>query len=234
MTVDDPPEYGTVYTSTAIKTSTRLFLSHVEGERTTADYKALLYDIEEMRLYGSDLPVFTSDNWDAIENALVSVYGFIIQPPYQGRGRPPNPKMIPFKDLKYAQVCKKRQKGRVVDVVQRVVFGDADEILHLLGADEGGSINTSYVERLNLTIRNCLARFIRKSMNESKTMKMHVRTLDFFQAWYNFVKPHKSLRIPIKGDDRRKWLKRTPAMAEELTDHIWTLEELLAFKIPFQ
>jgi len=215
-----------------VKPSTRLFLSHTEGTRTTEDYTALFNDIENMRRIGSDLPVFTSDNWDAIKDALVSVYGFIFQPPYKGRGRPPNPIMIPYHDLKYAQVCKIRQKGRVVNIVQRVVFGAVDEVLHLLGADDGCKINTSYVERINLTIRNCLARFIRKTMNESKKMKMHVCTIDFFQAWYNLVKPHKSLKERLENDSKRKWKKRTPAMAEGLTNHIWSLEELLTFKVP--
>ena len=82
----------------AIKISTRLFLPHVEGKRATADYKALFYGIERKRLFRSDLPVFTSDNWDAIKNALVSVYGFVIHPPYRELGRSPVPKMIPFKD----------------------------------------------------------------------------------------------------------------------------------------
>ena len=65
----------------------------------------------------------------------------------------------------------------------------------MLGADENGKINTSYTERLNLTIRNSPARFIRKcmnaskSMNPSKNLEMHSRALDLFQAWYNFVKP---------------------------------------------
>lgn len=217
-----------------MKPSTRLFLSHVEGNRTTADYTALLYDIEHMRSMNSDLPVFTSDNWNAIKDALVSVYSYVFQPSYQGRGRPPHLKMIPFQDLRYAQICKKRQNGRVVDVVQRVVFGSVAEVLHLLGADKGGAVNTSYVERMNLTIRNCLARFIRKTMNESKKMKMHVRTLDLFQAWYNFVKPHQSLRIPVIDGENRKWEKRTPAIAEGLTDHVWSLGELLTFKVPFQ
>lgn len=49
--------------------------------------------------------------------------------------------------------------------------------------------------------------------------------LDFFQAWYNFVKPRKSLRLRV-DQDRKKW-QRTPAMAEELTDHIWNIKELM-------
>ena len=223
-----------MYSCTAVKVSTRLFLAHVEGKRTTAGYTALLYAIENMRSLSSDLPLFTSDNWDAIKDAITALYSYTFQPPYHGRGRLPNPITIPFQDLKYAQVCKKREKGHVVDVIQRVVYGSLDEILSLFDADNQGVINTSYVERMNLTIRNSLARFIRRTMNESKTMKMHCRTLDFFQAWYNFVKPHDSLKIPIKGDRNRKWKKRTPAMAEGLTDHVWSLKELLSFKVSFQ
>ncbi len=233
MTVDDSKEYGTVYISTAIKTDTRVFLSHVEGTRTTEDYTALFYDIEMKRSFHSPIPVFTSDNWDPIKEALVTVYGILEHPPYKGIGRKSYPVLILLSDLKYAQVCKKRKKGRVVEIVQRVVFGDPDEVLNLLGADLEGTINTAYVERMNLTFRNSLARFIRKTMNTSKRMKMHSRAIDFFQAWYNFVKPHKSLRILI-NDGKRKWKQRTPMMAEGLTDHVWTLEELLTFKVPVQ
>ena len=60
------------------------------------------------------------------------------------------------------KVAKKVAKGHVVEVLQRVVFGDTEEILRLFGADSGSSINTLYIERINLTIRNSLARFIRK------------------------------------------------------------------------
>jgi IS1 family transposase len=79
-------------------------------------------------------------------------------------------------------VCKRREKGRVVEVVQRIVFGDPKEVMGLLGADAGGKINTAYIERFNLTIRNSLARFIRRGMNSSKDLQMHSRAIDFFQA----------------------------------------------------
>jgi hypothetical protein len=88
-------------------------------------------------------------------------------------------------------------------------------------------------ERINPTIRTSLAGFIRKMMNFSKTMKMHQKTFDFFQAWYNFIKPHKSLRFKIDAGNR-KWLRRTPAMAEGITDHIWSLKELLTFRVHVQ
>jgi hypothetical protein len=62
---------------------------------------------------------------------------------------------------------------------------------------------------------------------------MHSRALDFIQAWYNFVKPHRSLRVE-ENNGRRKWRQRTPAMAEGLTDHIWSLEEMFTFRVPVQ
>lgn len=222
-----------MYTSTAMKPGTRVFLSHIEGTRTTEDYTALFSDIEQKRRLQSPLPVFTSDNWDPIKDSLLRVYGVIEQPPYKGQGRKPFPRLVPPCDLRYAQVCKKRKKSRVVEVVQRVVFGDPEAVMHLLGADCGGTINTAYVERLNLTFRNSLARFIRRTMNFSKEMQMHAHAIDFFQAWYNLVKPHQSLRVRV-DDGIRKWKQRTPLMAEGLADHVWTLEELLTFKVPVQ
>jgi hypothetical protein len=130
-------------------------------------------------------------------------------------------------------VCKKREKGRLVEVIQRVVYGDPNEVMQLLGADSGGKINTAYIERLNLTIRNSLARFIRKSMNCSKILGRHTHAMDFFQACYNFVKPHKSLQQRI-DQERKKWMQRIPAMAEGLTDHVRTIRELMAFRMPIQ
>ena len=50
-----------------------------------------------------------------------------------------------------------------------------------------------------------------------------------WEDWvYNLVRPLKSLRQEIPEGDTRKWERRTPAMAAQLTDHIWTIEKLLA------
>jgi hypothetical protein len=210
-----------------------LFISHFEGERSTEDAIELFSDVERRRAIDSPIPVFTSDNWDPFEEGLVNVYGFLETPQHAGIGRKPYPALIPYPSLKYAKVCKKRRNGRVIEVVQEIVFGDPAEVMNLLGVDLGGSINTAYIERLNLTIRNSLARFVRRTMNCSKILKRHSHALDFFQAWYNFVKPHKSLRLEANQGNKR-WMQRTPAMAEALTDHIWTIRELLNFRIPVQ
>ena len=94
---------------------------------------------------------------------------------YKGIGRKPLPKLIPFQNLKYAQVCKKREKGKIVEVVQHIIFEYPYEVLRLLITDFGSKINTSYVERFNLTIRNSVTRFIRKGINYSQTLRRHTQ-----------------------------------------------------------
>jgi len=233
VTNSDPEGYGDVYTLTAIKTDTRLFICHHEGDRSTEAAISLFRDVERRRSIRSPIPVFTSDNWDPFEEGLLNVYGYLETPHYIGIGRKPLPILIPYPSLKYAQVCKQKEKGRVVEVLQRVVFGDPEEVMKSLGADSGGKINTAYIERFNLTIRNSLARFVRRGMNCSKDLLIHSHAIDFFQAWYNFVKPHQSLRREINVG-RKRWTQRTPAMAEGLTDHVWSLKELLTFRVPIQ
>ena len=186
-----------------------------------------------MRDASSPIPVFTSDDWDAFEKALLSVYGKIELPQYKGIGRKPLPKLIPLDNLKYVKVLKKKVKNIIVETIQRIIFGDPEEIFEMLGADLDSYIGTSYVERINLTIRTSLSRFIRKGMNFSKTKRKHTKALDLFQAWYNFIKPHKSLRLKIDSENK-KWFQRTPAMAEGITDHMWSLKELLTFRVPVQ
>jgi IS1 family transposase len=143
------------------------------------------------------------------------------------------PKLFPFEDLKYIQVLKKKIKNYVVETVKRIVFGAPEEIFETLGINSEGYIGTSYAERINLTIRTSLVRFVRKAMNFSKIMKMHTKAFDLFQAWYNFIKTHDSLKLRIDSGNR-KWFQRTPAMAEGITDHIWSLKELLTFRVPVQ
>ena len=63
--------------------------------------------------------------------------------------------------------------------------------------------------------------------------------LVLFQIYHNFVLPHASLRqalaeaIPTNGSGSAKvWRQQTPAMAAGLTDHMWTLKEVLLFRVP--
>lgn len=233
LTPADSPEVGTVYSLTAIKVDTRLFLCHTEGDRSAENACALFHLLKTCQSSQTDPHLIASDHWKAFEEGLMDVYGVLQTPPYKGIGRKPQMKRVLPTGLAYVQVRKIHDQGRILRIERRIVHGDPEEVQLRLQAAGAGSIHTSYVERLNLTIRNALARFIRKTQNASKTLVMHVASLDFFQAWYNFVKPHQSLRL-YRPESRRKWLQRTPAMAEGLTDHIWTLSELFSFRVPIR
>src|SRR5574341_2618173 len=92
----------------------------------------------------------------------------------------------------------------------------------------GSQINTSYVERDNLTSRQSNGRLVRKTLSHSKKVRFLECQIALEDAIYNFVRPHSALRVKLSRPRAygRKWKPRTPAMVAGLTDHIWTLEEL--------
>ena len=118
----------------------------------------------------------------------------------------------------------------MVEVRRRIIFGAREIITEVLG---GQQINTAYVERDNLTSRQSIGRLGRKTLSHSKNSYFLRRHLALEDAIFHFVRPHQALRSampqPTLG---RKWQQRTPAMAAELTDHIWSLEELLSYRVP--
>jgi len=90
------------------------------------------------------------------------------------------------------------------------------------------------VERVNLTLRQALAPLARQTSSFCKDRECLRQRVVFFQAFYNVARPHMSLRQPVPLHERTRrgaiyprWQKRTPAMAAGLTDHVWTLRELL-------
>ncbi len=92
----------------------------------------------------------------------------------------------------------------------------------------------SLIERLNLTLRHALAPLVRKSRCFCKDRTHMRRRVTFFQAFYNFVRPHMSLRLPLPEQEpsasgliQPKWQHRTHGMTAGLTDHVWTFRELL-------
>ncbi len=164
-------------------------------------------------------PPTISDGWGGIDEAMVEVYGCV--PEYKGRGRPPTRKK-PGTDWMYLQMVKQRnQYGRFQGTKLRVVFGTKSEVLALLGA------STAYIERSQLTSRLFNGRQVRKTLAFSKDVRAYRASAVWEDCYYNLIRPHKSLRIPVQDDPSRKWSPRTPAMAAGLTDHIWTVKELL-------
>jgi len=204
----------------------RLVLSVVPGARTAENVTAVVEDFRR-RTGGRLMNLITTDGYSAYEEAILDAYGETVTPPRTGkRGRPRAPYKVAPTGLTYAVVEKTREKGRVVKVATRVVFGTMAAVIMALGMSRvSRSINTSFVERENATDRHRNARKARRTYRFSKHWRFHEAVTYLTLYIYNFCWPVRTLAVK---DDRGRKQKRSPAMAAELTDHIWTMAEWFA------
>jgi IS1 family transposase len=232
--------FGDAWVWIAFSPVYKLVPAWVVGKRTLRHARRLIFRLKSAT--DGRIPFFTSDELPHYADALLDVYGVWVTPPRQGtRGRFPKPRRCPPLDLCYAVVVKEREKGRVVNVTTRIVYGSAQQAAAALCASPvSRTVNTSGVERNNLTVRQHSRRLGRKvnAFSKDPDYLEHQLTLAF--AYYHFVKPHCGLRqrlphtLPTKGrkGSYKKWKPVTPAMAAGLTEHVWTMDELLSFRVP--
>src|SRR5262245_39935658 len=129
--------------------------------------------------------------------ALLTHYGYWVQPPRrQVTGPAPKPRWMPQPQLLYAQVLKTVRRRRLVRVQHRVVFGTLEAINAVL-APHGWHINTAFVERLNLSIRQHVAAVGRRVSTLCKGEDGLRQQVAVFHCYYNFCVPHASLRQPL-------------------------------------
>lgn len=117
-------------------------------------------------------------------------------------------------DIDYAMLVKiyessqeepRYSPAQCIDSEKRTISGNPDT----------SYISTSYIERQNLTMRMSIRRFTRLTNAFSKKIENHIHHLSLHYMYYNFCRIHKSLRI-------------TPAMAAGVTDHVWSIDEIIA------
>lgn len=156
-------------------------------------------------------PFYMTDGYKVYPEAFLRCLGVWTLKPYCGRGRRPIQKFGFPEKFNYGQVVKTRNGKRLESVDYRIVSGHVPE----------ECFNTSAVERMNLTIRNCMARLKRISQNYSKELNDLEQACDLFRAIYNFCRPHMGLSTGT--------IKVTPAMKLGLTDRVWSLRELMTF-----
>ena len=190
--------------------------------KTETEASQEVFETLKRRGHPDGPPPTVSDGWGGIDEAMVGVYGVV--PEYQGVGRPPTRKQ-PQPGWQYLQVVKQRENGRVVGTELRVVFGDEEEVLKLLGK------STAYIERTHLTMRLFNGRLTRKTLAFSKLLEMYRASATWEDLVYNLARPLKTLRLEINTPNRR-WQPRSPAMTAQLTDRIWTAKELLTTVVP--
>jgi hypothetical protein len=152
-------------------------------------------------------------------------------PVYTGRrGRP---RLVLAAGFLLGQVVKQYAKRRVTSGKQRVVHGTEEAMAAVLEATATGhGIHTAYIERLNATLRSALAPLVRRGRAIAHKVETLTAGMYLVGCAYNYCWDHSSLRALAPAGTGRKWQERTPAMAAGLTDHRWSLHELLRYQVP--
>ena len=213
---------GQFWRATMIDMDTRLRVARGIA-KTETQASVIVFEILKRRGHPEAPPPTISDGWGGIDEAMIEVYGQV--PDYCGRGRPPTKKR-PLPGWQYLQMVKQRDNGRVVGTKLRVIYGDEAEVLGLLGQ------STAYIERTHLTMRHFNSRLGRKTLAYSKALAMYHASATWEDICYNLIRPLKTLRLELVDDPKRRWMPRTPAMVAGLTDHVWTVKELLLSVFP--
>ena len=222
----------------ALDPVTKLLLTIDVGDRTLAMAQRVVHQVAQVLAPGC-VPLFLTDGLKEYATALLTHFGYWVQPPRrQATGPAPKPRWLPLPELLYAQVVKTVRRRRLVAVQHRVVFGTIEAVNQVL-SPLGWQINTAFVERINLSLRQHVAAIGRRVSTLCKGEEGLRQQLAVYHVYYNFCLPHSSLRqalplpLPTNGTGSAKhWRPCTPAMAAGLTDHVWTLREVLLFRVP--
>jgi IS1 family transposase len=222
----------------AMDPESTLLLTIEVGDRTLAMAQRVVHHVAQV-LAPDCAPLFLTDGFREYMTALLTHYGQWMPPPRrQAKGPMPKLRWMPRPQLLYAQGIKTIRRRRLVRVSHRVVFGTLEAVQQVLAAC-GWQINTSLVERLNLTIRQHVAAIGRRVSTLCKGEDGLRQQLALYHCYYNFCLLHASLRLPLPQPEptngrgsARLWQPRTPAIAAGLTNHVWTLREVLCYRVP--
>jgi len=223
---------------TALDPENKLLLVVDVGTRSLEMAQRVVHHLVQVLAPGC-MPLFLTDGFRAYMTAILTHFGQWRQPERrQDKGPMPKPRWLPLPALLYAQVVKSYRRRRIVAVKHRVVFGTMERVKQVLSAC-GRQINTAFVERLNLSIRQHIAAVGRRVSTLCKGEAGLRQQLALYHVYYNFCLPHASLRQPMpqpvhtKGTGSAKhWRPCTPAMAAGLTEHVWSLREVLLYRVP--
>ena len=180
-----PPGAGDVWTWTALERDTRLLIAYAVGDHSAAVAEAFVTDLRSRLANRVQL---TTDGHRVYLKAVDKTFG---------------------DDVDYGQIIKRYLEGkdasgrrrhsssRAVGIEKRTIKGEPVE----------AEMSTSHVERLYLDMRSQISRFTRSTNAFSKRVPNHLAMVSLYVTYYNFVRPHGSLK------------KKTPAMAAGLSDH---------------
>jgi IS1 family transposase/transposase-like protein len=198
------------------------------GPRTQHMAHRVIHSLREILAPGC-IPLFTSDGLNLYFYALTAHFGYWRE--VRGQGRRWQVAM----GLIYGQVkkCYRRRKlVRVTPVMRLGTQADLTVALQRLGFS--GRLNTAFIERVNLTVRHGIAALARRTWATAQQNPQLLAHLEWWRAYYHFVRPHASLRVRLvqpreRGGKRlaQRYRQRTPAMAAGRTNRRWTAQDVL-------
>jgi hypothetical protein len=228
----DDAQCGSCWDHVILDTQSRLIVSLGVGRRTLETLQATWADFYE-RTDGGLPELVTTDEYAAYPTVLLATYGVpkealeLTVREKKELDYAAMPAVYFPEEINHATVHKEREGGRVVEVQTRIVRGSQKAVDAALACGSTApTINVSYVERCHGTQRHFNARKARKVYTFSKELVFHVALTWLCVVYYNFGWTVRTLRQKVQEEPPR-YQQRTPAMTAGLTDHCWTLEEIL-------
>jgi len=183
------------------------------------------------------IPVFTSDGLDLYFYALTAHFGA-----WRDQLGERTRHWEVSAELMYGQLKKVYRRRKLERTEHRMRCGTLEALKERLkGLGGSGVLNTAFVERVNLTVRQSVSELIRRTWGVAQTLDGLTLHLEWWRGYYHFVRPHESLRVklgaPVERGGRRisqRYRQRTPAMAAGITHHRWSVGELLGYPVPPQ
>jgi transposase-like protein len=217
---------GTVWMAMAMMVSFRLWLGGVVGRKRD---KSLIRELAgQVRQWALCRPLLLAvDGFSAYLKAFQQAFRSAYKGDKGGR-----PRLYVWEQVAIVQVIKRKVQDTLT-IERRIAQGCIQLVERLLATSQKrGVINTAFIERLNATFRQRLACLVRRGRALARQVDTLETGMYLVGCVYNFCTVHKSLRLGLWISEYRiHWIQRTPAIAAGLTDHRWSVEELLIFKL---
>src|SRR5271169_559009 len=215
-----------VWVALAIMVSTRLWIAVEVSKKRDSDLTDNL--MRQVRRCARSLCaiLICTDGFPAYPKSIIKAFRTKVK----DTPGPGASKKVVWPRLYIATVIKRTAKRRVTEVVRRMSYGQWRKAKKLIKASKGGKkVNTSFIERFNGTIRERFAPLTRKCRYAAAKITTVHTGIYLIGCVYNFCSPHDELsKSKTKGGFG---FSCTPAMASGLTDHAWSVRELLTYKV---
>jgi IS1 family transposase/transposase-like protein len=205
----------------AIEPLTKIVPAIHVGKRSNDDAMIFIHHLA-LSLAPGCVPAFTSDGLRQYFYALTAHFGHW-RWPNSLRG------WVVSHQLLYGQLVKQRGKkadGKSFTTIRMKIGRLKDLVDHLRSLDLTGTIQTALIERFNLTARHGVAPLSRRTWSKARSVEALYLHVQWWRMYYHFSREHVSLRVRVPGL-RRRYRARSPAMAAGLTDHLWSVGDVL-------